>query len=133
MCSLFHQVRRAVPIGRHSSLPRNFQSKESLIRIRPMKYFENLRPKLPRGGGGLQGALRNLGGSLKLKRRKKNHDFHLTRTRFIVGRVKLAFQNALIFKSREQRVIFYFPRWRTVDQRLIRVRSRNRLLSECRV
>ena len=54
MCCLFCQVRRAVPIGRNSSLLRNFQSKESLIRIPPMNYFENYRPKLPRGGGGLQ-------------------------------------------------------------------------------
>ena len=46
-------------------------------------------------------ALRNLGESLKWKRRKKNHGFHLTRNRFIVCRVKLAFQNALIFKSIE--------------------------------
>ena len=45
-------------------------------------------------------ALRNLGGSLK--RRKKNHGFHLKRNRFIVCRVKLAFQNALIFKSIER-------------------------------
>ena len=41
--------------------------------------------------------LRNLGGSLKWKRRKKNHE-----ARFIVCRVKLAFQTALIFKSIER-------------------------------
>ena len=65
-----------------------------------MKYFETIAQSYREEEEDSKQALRNLGGSRK--RRKKNHGFHLTRNRVIVRRVKLAFQNALIFKSIER-------------------------------